>query len=762
MPLFLRRSAQLLASLVLALIVMSCSEVPPASAPTAAKLPVGGPSMGYAPVFGCDNLTPATMCEGTLTTQEVRIEQLRVCKVYANGASGPDVQINLTADYVQFQSGPQSGTYTLTNGECRILWRNGEYVGSVRSTDLVTVSETPVPGYTTSMQVTTILRDQELPGGPSTFTTTVGPVTNATSYTAEVGGRKVPGALVVFINTPIPANTQPTPIHNGPYVGVEGSSVSFSSAGTNDPEGDPLTYLWSFGDGGTSTAQNPTHTYADNGVYPVTLTVDDGSGPQTVNTTATITNVNPVPVASITASVVCGQVASFTGSFTDAGINDQTWTWSINWGDGSPSTTGGNATMAAPIAATHAYATNGSYTVTLTVTDKDGGVGTATTTVVRSCPPVTGTCVAINALQGAAITPVTITGSGGAGAPYTFSATGLPAGLSMSAGGTISGTPTASGTFPYVVTITDKDGNAGTINCSVTVGTRPTASCVSITAVKGTPITPVSVVGAGGAGAPYTYSATGLPAGLTMSASGTISGTATVTGSFTYTVTITDRNGVQGTITCTIMVTTPPDTTAPVCSVHANAAPPYMSYQDAGSGIVKLQVVTNLNKNYKVTISPAPAGMTISGGQANGSALVTGTIITFPAGQTALIKTTAVRVLSGVASQLTIKAWDAGGLNVTCDPIETTVTRLKQDNGVQTFYGVPYEEHFVTIENGGLKSLEIEVNGRTFKVKRLDDNEVRVVDISSAMKPGNNNTITLVPKGKKGESADVTIGPDDP
>ena len=55
----------------------------------------------------------------------------------------------------------------------------------------------------------------------------------------------------------------------------------------------------------------------------------------------------------------------------------------------------------------------------------------------------------INAVQGVAITPVTMTASGGTGTGYTFSATGLPAGLTMSSSGTISGTPTVSGTFPY-------------------------------------------------------------------------------------------------------------------------------------------------------------------------------------------------------------------------------------------------------------------------------------------------------------------------
>jgi len=86
------------------------------------------------------------------------------------------------------------------------------------------------------------------------------------------------------------------------------------------------------------------------------------------------------------------------------------------------------------------------------------------------CPCVTANCVAINnAVQNVAITPVTMVGSGGCGGPYTFSATGLPAGVTMSSSGTISGTPTVSGTFPYTVTITDKCGNKGTVNCSVTV-----------------------------------------------------------------------------------------------------------------------------------------------------------------------------------------------------------------------------------------------------------------------------------------------------
>ena len=55
-------------------------------------------------------------------------------------------------------------------------------------------------------------------------------------------------------------------------------AVTFSSAGSNDPEGGALTYSWAFGDGGTSTAANPSHTYSTNGNYTATLTVRDPQG----------------------------------------------------------------------------------------------------------------------------------------------------------------------------------------------------------------------------------------------------------------------------------------------------------------------------------------------------------------------------------------------------------------------------------------------------------------------------------------------------
>src|SRR4051794_26435056 len=75
-----------------------------------------------------------------------------------------------------------------------------------------------------------------------------------------------------------------------PTQGIAPLPVSFTAAAT-DADSDPLTYSWAFGDGGTSTAQNPSHTYAAAGTYNATVTVSDGKG-------GTATKTVPVTVAA--------------------------------------------------------------------------------------------------------------------------------------------------------------------------------------------------------------------------------------------------------------------------------------------------------------------------------------------------------------------------------------------------------------------------------------------------------------------------------
>ncbi|MFL3866173.1 MULTISPECIES: ThuA domain-containing protein [unclassified Streptomyces] len=74
--------------------------------------------------------------------------------------------------------------------------------------------------------------------------------------------------------------------------------VKFSSAGTSDGDGDPLTYSWDFGDGGTSTAANPTYTYKKNGTYVATVTAEDPTG-RTGSASVHITVGNTAPTVEL-------------------------------------------------------------------------------------------------------------------------------------------------------------------------------------------------------------------------------------------------------------------------------------------------------------------------------------------------------------------------------------------------------------------------------------------------------------------------------
>ena len=97
-------------------------------------------------------------------------------------------------------------------------------------------------------------------------------------------------AIATFVS----ANQPPVANAGGPYSGVRGEPVAFNGTASSDPDGDPLTYAWTFGDGGTGTGPTPSHTYSALGTFTVTLIVSDGetSSPPG-GTTVTITNVAP-------------------------------------------------------------------------------------------------------------------------------------------------------------------------------------------------------------------------------------------------------------------------------------------------------------------------------------------------------------------------------------------------------------------------------------------------------------------------------------
>jgi hypothetical protein len=170
----------------------------------------------------------------------------------------------------------------------------------------------------------------------------------------------------------------------------EGAPITFDASASTDPDlgrtdlgrAEALSYVWHFSDGSQASGKIVAKAFADNGAFTATLLVSDAFGWQKM-TTQNVSVANVAPVVSLTnttpLSIVSGESVGVSGSFTDPG-SDAPWHSLLDWGNGTtvPGTLNASG---ANVTGSQTYLTAGTYTVTLSVTDKDGATGSRTLSV---------------------------------------------------------------------------------------------------------------------------------------------------------------------------------------------------------------------------------------------------------------------------------------------------------------------------------------------------------------------------------------------
>ncbi|WP_027678726.1 putative Ig domain-containing protein [Ralstonia sp. UNC404CL21Col] len=334
------------------------------------------------------------------------------------------------------------------------------------------------------------------------------------------------------------------------------------------------------------------------GTFNFSVTAADssgGSGPYTGSRAYTLSVNTPtlsITPASGSLSATAGVAYSQTFS-PGGGTAPYTYGIVVNSGalpTGMSFNTGTGVLSGTPI-------TTGVANFTVTATDSSTGSGpfhvSGTYTLTTSTPTITLSPSTLpNAGVGSAYSQ-TLTASGGA-APYTYAITAgtLPTGVSLNPStGVISGTPTAGGVANFTVTATDANGYAGARAYGVAIS-APTISVSPATLPGGTIGTAYSqAITASGGTAPYTYAVTAgaLPAGMTMTSSGTLSGTPTAGGTFNFTVTSTDHSTgtgapYSGSRAYTLTVSSPTLAIAPASGALSGVAGTAYSRTFAASG----------------------------------------------------------------------------------------------------------------------------------------------------------------------------------
>ncbi|MGX9774013.1 IPT/TIG domain-containing protein [Janthinobacterium aestuarii] len=186
-----------------------------------------------------------------------------------------------------------------------------------------------------------------------------------------------------------------------------------------------------------------------------------------------------------------------------------------------------------------------------------------------------------------------LSASGGSG-PYSYavSAGSLPVGMSLNSSGVLSGTPTAAGSFPFTVTVTDAHLFTGAKSYNLSVSSAAVVLTPASLANPTATVAYSSTLTAAGGTAPYSFAVIGsLPAGLSLNAAtGVLSGTTSVAGSFPFSIKVTDSSTGTGapfsaTNSYTLVVGVPTLTLTPASLAAIRVGDAYSQTFTAAGGV---------------------------------------------------------------------------------------------------------------------------------------------------------------------------------
>ncbi|WP_411906995.1 putative Ig domain-containing protein [Rhizobium mayense] len=533
---------------------------------------------------------PHSGSHGSLSTTGLSIQI--VARTYISAVtivcSGPVAIPTVTS--ISPSSGPVSGGTAVTITGTNLTGATAVSIGGSAASNVSVASASQITAISPSHSAGAVDVSVTTSGGTATLV-------EAFTYVAP----SPPVANTVSIAVPYDSSATPIPLN---LTGGTATSVAIAMApghGTAIASGTAITYT-------------PAPGYVGSDSFTYTASNLDGtSAAATVSVTVNAPTLSIGP-ASLPAATIA---ASYDATVTASG-GTAPYTYSVAAGSLPPGLNLNSSTGAITGTSTAA----GVFNLTITATDSHGFSGLATYSLTVGSPTITLSPVTLSSGSIATAYNQTVAATGGT-APYTYTVTSgaLPSGLTLNASsGAIVGTPTSGGSFNLTITATDSStGNGAPFTASKAYTLPIGAPTIAITPASLPAATVATTynqtITASGGMAPYTYAVTAgsLPAGLTLSPAGVLSGTPTADGTFNVTITATDSSAGAG-----------PYTGSKAYSLAVGAQAPI-------AGNISVGVAANSSAN-PVTLAlsgGAAASVAVVSPASHGATTASGTTITY-------------------------------------------------------------------------------------------------------------------------------------